>query len=599
MKIFRSGLLAAFLFIPLAGGCAELSEQNYSQKQLLELSRHPAWHALLHLRRGEPQITDTKFLLAATHFSPLEEMIQTLRFIHQSRPPALCRFPARYLWLKKMLALKNVPELHCPEIDEFDAKAPHESIAYVFASENVSAPASVLGHSFLKFSGVNQAGKPLSHAVSFYTDADSVNAAKLLWESMVTGKKGLFSLFPYSQEEDKYLDKEQRNLWQFELDLSPEERALIRNHLFELRQVDLTYFFHSYNCASVLRNIIATTGRLPPTEGLWETPKSTLRDIASAGLVRSKRVVLSDAWMVAQISYSGRLEKHRSFFRDDFFNASGDIDRQPTTGFEYVYARSRNELLHSNGDINSEQWKHNDAKLTSIPASQAANDAIAVLTPMQSPAEAQPEKSLSLRYATGQSHSSVSLRWAPLSHRLSDRQDSYQDTGLEMFSATAALESSGNLALEDLTLYSMQSMNPTTPAVSTISSMAYIGYSAWHHLDMENRELRAELLVGKAFQAAGVHSVALLAGAACGANSSMAYCVPRVNATGIAKLTPGLKLIVQYDYFAQDTAKVRNKLTLNLALSVSKHSAFNLFYETAQTPLLEKNGGGLEYRWMY
>jgi hypothetical protein len=214
----------------------------------------------------------------------------------------VCRFPARYYWLRQEL---NAPELaldRCADVVEFSDRAPLDDIALVFASENIAEPASMLGHAFLKFSGMNAQRQEISHAISFFTDAETINLPKLLFDSMVVGKNGYFSLSPFYEQRQLYVDTEQRSLWQYHLNFNATQKNLIRLHLLELKQTHLTYFFQRYNCATVIRFIIALSGASMPDTGWWVTPRSLVQSVNEAGLVDTTTIISPSRWVVRALA---------------------------------------------------------------------------------------------------------------------------------------------------------------------------------------------------------------------------------------------------------------------------------------------------------
>ena len=268
----KSGSAAFFaLLIGLSNSQAQgLDRSSFAQKiNASQLAKHPTWEALLHLDANQPQIKDPSFLLSDSTFSANAELLATLNFLYGAKTDAVCRFPARYLWLKDQLNLPALPLEKCADWVELSTRAPLDTLSLAFVSESVSLPASMMGHSFIKLAGHKFNGEYVEHAISFYTPAETYNLPKLYWESMVSGKDGVFALAPYQEVIKKYLDEEKRNVWTYDLDTSVNDRLLIQAHLLELKQTTLLYWFHSYNCATLLRNLIGITGRLSPNTQWW------------------------------------------------------------------------------------------------------------------------------------------------------------------------------------------------------------------------------------------------------------------------------------------------------------------------------------------
>lgn len=266
------------------------SDQIIQQALDLQLQNQTTWLALLHLDHGKPRIKDPQFLLSAEQFSPQQELTKTLDLLlnEQTQRSAECRFPARQAWLAEQLHLPVADLTHCTALSEFLIKAPADHISVVYASENLSSASSMMGHVLIQLSGLNAQHQPVDHAVSFFTEVKGINLPKIMYDSIIAGKSGYFSLSPLRDKIDYYAKKEQRNIWTYQIKLTDTQRRLIQLHLWELKQTPLEYFFHTYNCATFTNFILSITGNstLYQAHG-WKTPLDTVKLIHDAGLVQS------------------------------------------------------------------------------------------------------------------------------------------------------------------------------------------------------------------------------------------------------------------------------------------------------------------------
>ena len=476
----KSGIFAALLFeatVAVAQISPVVPENNALavQDQARHLANLPAWKSLLHLHQNKPQIPNSKFLLTWTNFSPEAELHAMLSMLNSEGQLAACRFPARTLWLQTQLQLPNLDTEQCPEIKEFVSKAPFETLELVFADESVIQPASILGHSFLKLSGDRQ-GQHYQHAVSFYTQADTINLPKLLWESLVSGKEGLFSLTPYALEERKYLEDEQRNLWHYEIFTTPLERALIRNHLFELKNSELTYYFHRYNCATVLRNILGLVGDLPPAPTGWSTPKDIVKDLHAAGRVRSTHVQLADSWLVTQLTSNlPDLQTIRSELLNQQPRRQWPDSRW--TDEQIAGLQAYNRWLRHKGNISSEAFAGNLEALTQkIETSRQINLNV---NAAQNPNSSSGETLWRTEWRQTGTNASTLIQWVPASHALMQAHgQSSAETEMILLSPTLSLDTQGNARLEEFQIFSMKSLIPWDPLLRSWSTQTSIGYGS-------------------------------------------------------------------------------------------------------------------------
>ena len=245
LLVRKSGFIAAFFLLVFCINTRAASSQDLVERwmRLADerlISQSSVWLSLLHSDGKKSAISDPGFLLSGRDFSPTHELRETLRFLYSGDLDRVCRFPARYVWLKAQLNLPDLSLSHCGDLQEFVAKAPSQTVSLVYASESLVQPASMMGHAFLKLSGELPDGAEVSHAITFFTEAEGYNLPKLFFESTAVGKQGFFALSPFEEELNRYLMKEQRKVWFYELRLDEATRQLIQYHLQELKQTELT-----------------------------------------------------------------------------------------------------------------------------------------------------------------------------------------------------------------------------------------------------------------------------------------------------------------------------------------------------------------------
>lgn len=457
------------------------------------VARHPVWSSLLHLQDGVPQIKDRKFLLSWPDFTPEAELGATLELLKDGGLAAVCRFPARALWLQGQLALPVADTEQCPEIAEFVAKAPFDTLELVFADESVTQPASILGHSFLRIAGERQ-GQTVEHAVSFYTHAETLNLPKLLWESLVTGKDGMFSLTPYADEERRYLEEEQRNLWRYAVRTTPSQRALIRNHLFELKNSKLTYFFHRYNCATVLRNIVGLSGDLSPTAGWWTTPKDLAKDFHAAGRIENTQVHLADAWLVAKLASElpDKADIRAAMLAPP---AASNWPRKDWGAGQVTALQAYNRWLRQKGKIGPGAYTSNATALGSGEASGSGTSFR--IDAAQDPILSEGDSHWRTEWRRTGAEQKLLLQWTPAAHALMQPHDrASAETEMLLLSPTLSVDRDQRVRIEEFQLFSMKSLVPWEPLLRSWSTQTLIGYGSLTGHPLDSRSMQATLQLG-------------------------------------------------------------------------------------------------------
>jgi Domain of unknown function (DUF4105) len=244
--------------------------------------------------------TDPAGELDATLKALLGLTPQTPEELARGQLPAVCRFPARALFLQSKLGfdpalLQQVP---CPRLEEFFRRLQPAGVALVFSSYYLNNPASAFGHTFLR---VTKAGPAPGREKRELLDSAIDYAAQVGDESPVAyALKGLLGLFPgrfklrpYYYKVREYNDYESRDLWEYELALSPLELAYFSAHLFELGSAVFAYYYVDENCSyQVLAALEAASPRLELLAHLGQpvVPADTLKALyRNPGLVQSVR----------------------------------------------------------------------------------------------------------------------------------------------------------------------------------------------------------------------------------------------------------------------------------------------------------------------
>lgn len=492
--------LLFFLALPALSRGAEPARdtpgQATAQPSIVEWSTSPEWKALLHADATQFHIQDPRFLLSAPNASLEREMTATLDAFRQNAIPgeehAICRFPARYEWLRRNLLINenDIPRVECTEFRRYRAKAPAEHIKLVFSSENVYSASSMMGHVLLKMEGTNDEGVPVEHAVSYFTVLDSANLPRLLYRVFVSGMPGLFALTPYQQQKERYLIGEERNIWEYELRLSEAQKSLIQAHIWELREIDSTYFFTSYNCATAILYILALSQpEILDRKERWVSPVDVVRTTHEFGLVENTVLIPSRRWKIKMLAeqLGQRASTVYAAVNDRVtlgFNDHVD-DQQAILGLELY--RSYFSYLNENGAIpepDSVSLRENiDAMSRAVPKNYQL-DVSEYKNPSKAPFDSQWSISAGFMDAT----SFYQFRILAASHRLTDDNRQYfSESSLELGDVSLRYTPSNNeLKLNEAKLYSMASINPWDEFTGGFSSKFKIGFEP--HYDSELKD---------------------------------------------------------------------------------------------------------------
>ena len=243
-------------------------EQNYVEALLLKadqmkLHEERYWRLLLHYLPGkEGQVSEADkpdfFFSNRGRKDPRAELHASLRAffkapqIYAKSMHPQCKFPARFRWLQKKLAFapQKTPQLKCPALDFWLAVINYDSSSIVFASHYLNSPASSFGHTLLKIDGRRFKGYDLlSYAVDYAAAIDdNVDPIRYAIHGLSGGFEGRFSVLPYHLKVKSYNDIENRDLWEYQLNLKKEEIDRMLLHIYELEQTYFDYYFVKENC---------------------------------------------------------------------------------------------------------------------------------------------------------------------------------------------------------------------------------------------------------------------------------------------------------------------------------------------------------------
>lgn len=270
-----------------------------------QLHQAEYWHALMHYypsrfqsENVESHIDDTRFFLAGNgKHNPNAELIATIDALFGDPdvlpdPDIQCRFVAREKWLRKMLELPSfdVPET-CRDYHSWRGRLGQGSVTLVFPASYLNSPSSMFGHTLLRFDPENiDSNSPLlSWSLNFAADVgDESMSAGYAFKGIAGGYPGKFNSIPYFEKLQEYGAIENRDIWEYRLDLNAEEIDRMLDHAWELRDISFDYYFFRQNCSFRLLELIdlARPGlNLADQFPLTAIPADTVKAFANAGIV--------------------------------------------------------------------------------------------------------------------------------------------------------------------------------------------------------------------------------------------------------------------------------------------------------------------------
>ncbi len=455
-----------FLFIFFSPLISQCEEKIYNDL---------GWKALIHFYHGNTDIQDSKFFIGTKFINLEDEFEKTYNEIFiKKNIEILCRFPARYIFIQQKLNLPQINLKICKDLSEFIDKAPVEQASLVFASENISMPMSMMGHIFLKISGENINKIPVNHSISFFTDVDKVSFPKLVIQSLLTGMNGVYALAPYEAQKNNYLYFEQRNIWEYELKLDDYQLKILQYHLFELKEINFKYFFHIYNCATLINSVLSVPySALGNERTNWVTPLDVVRSIYQLKLISKTSITPSSVWKIKSI-----LESNNFDSEDIKLIQNSKIDQSTNLTFiKLELAKSYNDYLFESNIIDKNTWNLYDDKIKVIKINKFPNNYLETIN-IKSPTKTAQDSQVYLELLQNKSNYIYKIGFMPASHKLEDDNLQYTNESELKLGDVAFVYSNSNksLKLDTVTLYSATALRPSDKLLGGISGKFEFGY---------------------------------------------------------------------------------------------------------------------------
>lgn len=297
------------VLIVAASALSEANSNEFSSNALIQfandanLSHQPVWLKLLHYE--ESVLTSSKFVSAihdksfflATDGStnPSAELESTIRALISFAPPddannhAQCKFPARFLWLRRVLSLDkhSIPLVKCEKFLEWTSNDSIDSISFVFASGFLGNPASYYGHILLKLNSrkSNQNARLFDPSVNYGAIIPpNEDPITYIVKGVLGGYDGGFSQTDYYFHNRNYGELELRDIWEYEVNLKQEDIDLVVAHAWEVLGKPYTYYFFRKNCAYRLAELLEVVDGIGiiPKNPLFIMPRAILQNMADS-----------------------------------------------------------------------------------------------------------------------------------------------------------------------------------------------------------------------------------------------------------------------------------------------------------------------------
>jgi hypothetical protein len=357
---FKAALLSIILIFILP---LKANSQDYNN--ITQLAESQQWRALLHINMQsegsnlESYVDDTNFFLAIDGAKkPKNELLATISAL-KNQGEIQCKFPARTLFL-----FNNIKELReevkpyiCQKYLDWRNNLKTTNVVLVFAAAQLNSPSSMYGHTFLRFDpdNIEQDSTYLSYALNFGATVPKGDGGFLYAVRGLTGGyPGYFAANPYFEKIKEYSRLENRDLWEYKLNLTKAEINTMLAHIWELQGISFEYYFFDENCSfrllellDVARPELHLTHNFPVTA----IPLDTVRAVQEVDLIASTHYrpsILTELKAQLAMLSKGERELTLALSRDigvlekKAFIALTDTQQQLIVDSAYRYLRYQN-----------------------------------------------------------------------------------------------------------------------------------------------------------------------------------------------------------------------------------------------------------------
>ncbi|MBR4127314.1 MAG: DUF4105 domain-containing protein [Alphaproteobacteria bacterium] len=495
-------------------------QENYlnalqREAERLELAKAPEWRALLHFHdrwlSKESTIDSASFFLSPEGKKDLAKELQaTLRAFFT--PPdkvekvkskddsynhPQCLFPARYDWLNARLSFdgKILPPVSCKDYKTFKSTIAPERIALIFTSAYMGNPASLFGHTLLRLDSAGETPL-LSHAVNYGAITGSDGGIAFMFKGVFGGYNGIFSVYPYYDTVNLYNNMENRDIWEYQLNLDKKQIDRLIAHVWELGHNSAYYYFFSENCSYMLLETLnaalperdMTDDFYRPLFSSYTIPVDTVRAVLKQKNILKKAVYrpsrqtrLTHAYAFLKSPEKQQLRKLLKAPREiDSVMASDLNDEQKAnvliTAYEYI------QYSFIAGDVPLDEMRRDSIKiLTALSSIRDKSTITEVPVPETRPDEGHLSAAAAI-YGGRRAHKNfIDFMIRPAYHTLLDKGDGYVPFGAINYMSTTLrwYENENDLRLQQLAFLDISSLPARNELFSPFSFKIDLGVESY------------------------------------------------------------------------------------------------------------------------
>lgn len=340
---------------------------NIEQK-LSVLSEHKQWRHLLFYRAGRGEVISPNFYLTKPlggknlRINPHDELVAMVKALDDDK--VVCQYPARAFWLSSRLGRK-LDLTKCPNLPQADSP-----ISLILVGSYLKNPASTFGHVLIR------SGHKSTDADELLSESYNFGARIPQNENGVLyALKGLFGVYDASfskadffTQDAVYSQNEQRDMWEYPLNLNEHDTRLLNYHLHEASHARFDYYFLKQNCGYRSGELLELVSDLPMTKrvGGWYAPEYVFDQLMTADelssqvrYIPSMQTRLRQQFVTLKPALQGVINDFIKHENQSVLQTLGDEDRALVLEFL---------IAHRNYKLSQDKTAHHEAVYNALVA---------------------------------------------------------------------------------------------------------------------------------------------------------------------------------------------------------------------------------------
>lgn len=463
-----------------------------------KLYENTYWTKLLHFRDGISEIDSDNFFISKDGKKDLKkELFETIQSLQNGQNNVLCRFPLRVEWLKQNIPSleKTIVNYSCEELDKYISILDAKYVTMVFPTAHINSPASMYGHTFLRLSSNNQT--PLiSNAINYAAVTNETNGFLFAYKGLFGHYEGRYSILPYYEKIKEYNNLEQRDIWEYDLDLNQEEINRLVLHTFELKDSYSDYFFFKENCSYNilwLLEIARPSLDLVSNFDFKTVPLDSIKILQNYDLIKNTNFRYSSMGKMKHI-LNEKIENKE--YLKEFVNEDEPLNESLSTKDKISYLDFKISYLQyqrANNKYEKNEYLKKYLQLLKQRSSFKEVSNYEIETPFD-PLYSHDSARISFFY---DSNESFELSAKPVYNDIYDISDGYlQGAFIDFFELNLKKQKDKDLKLDRFTLLKIKSLAPRDMFFKPISWGIDLGYE---HFKEENDYLKIKPEIGLSF----------------------------------------------------------------------------------------------------